>query len=982
MTHEEIRAGIARWLSVFFVSITFSIAGTAFAQDADDETDVDDLEDPGYEEITVTGSRIKRDEFNSSAPIAVITTDRSQLAGLLDSSDILQGSTIASGQQINDSFSGFVPAGGPGANTLSLRGLGAQRTLVLVNGKRWGPSGLRGSTSSVDLTAIPTSLINRFEILKDGASSVYGADAVAGVVNAITKERVDGFQLNMQSQVPEASGGEAYSIDGTFGKVGDNWSFNVGVAYGKQEELLAIDRKWAECPIRPRFTDQDGGGNIDNIDPATGEQLCFGFLYGTIFNAGLRYEPNLDIDDPNDPFFDPFWNGQLRIPFYTEAGTGPLDNQTSSFYRDERNPTQQNIINEGEILSVTSFADYDFSIMDRSATVYYEFYWNRRESTLDGGYRQFFPVVPASNPNNPIGNFSTPEFLNFFGGGFGAQIVLPSYELQATENRAEIDRYNAFVGLKGDISSTWSYDAYFGYSDSDGTYSDEAWLLDRVNASIDGIDDGNGNVVCRDTANFPGCVSPDFFSTAAMLDGDLPAWRDFVSKRTVGSTTFESRQFNGYATGDLFEMPAGTAAAVIGFEWRREEINDVPDIDAQNDNIWGSSTSQITAGADTVREFFGELEVPLFANAVLAEQLTLNLSGRYTDYNSYGDDTTHRVALDWQFNENIRFRGTRGTSFRAPDLYEQFLGNETGFLQIIDPCANYGDNFGPGDSIFQNCASEGLAPDFAGTGSSIRTVTGGSEELEAETSDSWTLGFILTPGDTGISLAMNWFDIEIKDTVASPTENFILNDCYESTGFSSPFCSRISPRDSLGNLTDIDSSLLNIGLQRSKGLDIDVLYQREFSSFDLIVDLTATYIEKQDQELLGQFDEFRGKWGYPDWSAGGDFIVDYRDWRFQWTVNWIGNQSEDPVFDPGTMNLDRPVKTGTATYNTLGVRYTADSWQVVGTIRNMFDEDPPIVGDNVGSQTANRIFNTLPGVGYELLGRSYILQASLFFGGN
>ncbi|MYG11206.1 MAG: TonB-dependent receptor plug domain-containing protein, partial [Gammaproteobacteria bacterium] len=206
------------------------------------------------EEIVVTGSRIRRNTFTSTSPVTVITSERSALAGLLDTTDILQSSTIASGQQIDDSFSGFVTDGGPGANTLSLRGLGAQRTLILVNGKRWGSSGVRGSTNSVDLTAIPSSIVSRIEILKDGASSVYGADAVAGVVNVITKTRQDGLQVNVAGGFPGEGGGEQYGIDAVWGRIGSDWSFHVAADYAKQRELRQSQRDWGACNRRPRLT--------------------------------------------------------------------------------------------------------------------------------------------------------------------------------------------------------------------------------------------------------------------------------------------------------------------------------------------------------------------------------------------------------------------------------------------------------------------------------------------------------------------------------------------------------------------------------------------------------------------------------------------------------------------------------------------------------------------------------------------------------
>ena len=174
-------------------------------------------------------------------------------------------------------------------------------------------------------------------------------------------------------------------------------------------------------------------------------------------------------------------------------------------------------------------------------------------------------------------------------------------------------------------------------------------------------------------------------------------------------------------------------------------------------------------------------------------------------------------------------------------------------------------------------------------------------------------------------------------------------------------------------LTDVDASLLNVGLLRSKGLDIDILYEREFSTFDLTIDLSATHIEKQEREILGEFDDFRGKWGYPEWVAQGDFRADYRDWTFFYTLSWVGSTAEDPV-------SNRICSTDQETYNTVSVRYRGQAdWEVIGTVRNMLDNKPPIVSDGCGSESASRVFNTVPGVGFDLLGRSYSVQVSKGF---
>lgn len=975
------RALLARMfgpITAVFVSAMLLAAPTVSAQDvADEDEATDGAETPRQEvvdEITVTGSRIKRSEFSTTAPVTIITNERSQLAGLLDTSEILQNSTVAAGQQINDTFSGFVTDGGVGANSISLRGLGAQRTLVLVNGKRWGPSGVRGSTNSVDLTAIPTSMIARYEILKDGASSVYGADAVAGVVNAITRERLDGAQLNAQMFTPE-NGGAAYSLDGAWGRVGDNWSFNVAAIYGEIEKTVATDLDYAQCPTRPRV---DGA----NVNPATGEEFCFGFIYG--LQSGpfgfARYEPSLDdATDTANPFYDPDIQGR-GIPFWTTVGLTDDPNQ-GGFYRDTREPAISEVQPDGKTWSLTSFGDYDFAIADRSATAYYEFYYNRRETDVGGGYRQFFPSVPASNPTNIMGLYEsdgvTPGPLAGFG-GFSVLAVLPSYELGGTSNMIEIDRTNTFIGLRGDISESWSYDAYIGHSWSDGEYVEANWLDGQVNASLDAELDGNDNLVCSaaSLALYPDCVAGNLFTEDALLRGILPQdYLDFISKTTVGNTEYTSQQFVGYVTGPLFNLPAGEVQSVFGYEVRREEIDDVPDIDAQNGNIWGSTAAGITAGSDVVRELFTEIELPLLAGQPFAEELTFSGSWRVTDYNSYGSDDTYRVALNYQMIPSVRLRATRGTSFRAPDLFEQFLGNETGFLAALgrDICIDYGANFGPSTNVYQNCAAQGLAEDF-GTGGapSIRTVTGGNQNLEAETSDSETYGIVLQPEFMPVSVAFSFFDIELKNTVASPSIAFVVSDCYTSANLSSPFCARISPRDSMGFLTDVDASLLNVGRLTSEGYDIDILWEQEFSTFDLQVDLTATYIDEQERELLGELDDFEGKWGFPQWSAELDIRADWRDWTFFYSVGWIDETAELPVDN-------RICRTDSETYQSASARYRGADWEVIGTIRNITDNKPPIVSDGCGSQTANRFLNTLPGGGYDLLGRAFVIQLSKGF---
>ncbi len=971
----------------------------AQAQAEDEAADVADAipaaAQPVAEMVIVTGSRIRRDAFTSASPISVITSETSALAGLLDAGEILQGSTVASGQQIDDTFSGFVTDGGPGARSVALRGLGEQRTLVLVNGKRWGPSGIGGGTNSVDLSAIPESSIVRYEILKDGASSIYGADAVAGVINAITVQRFDGLRLNVEGFVPEAGGGELYSADATWGRVGSDWAISVSGGYYQRQSMTRSQRDWAHCDRRPRFTDQDGNGVIENTSPETGEPLCFGFPYGlaafTPFGF-LRYEPSLGQPDPSNPYFSR--PQQFGIPYFTTvpvngwdpasedpADPDPLWDNEGPFYRDTTEPHIENILSDQKLYSLTSFGDKDFDIGGRSANVYYEFYFNRRETDYTGGPGQFFPTVPRTNPTNPFGLYGP---LGRFG-GFGVAPVIPRNNLYPLGSQVEVDRYNAFAGLEGDLSATWSYDAYIGFNRSEGTSAQWQLLDDRVSASLNSTLDANGNLVCAEPT-IPGCVPANLFTEDALLHGRLPSdVLGFITKDTLGKTTYTGYQLSGYATGRLFSMPNGADVnAVIGIETRNEEINDVPDPDAQANNFWGFATAGITKGDDTVSELFTEIEIPLVQGRAFAEDLRFNGSGRWTDYESFGSDYTYRMALDYQMTPQVRFRGTAGTSFRAPDLFEQFQGDQQGFVSaFIDPCISYGETYEPDDIVYRNCQSLGL-PENHGEGGapSILTVVGGNKDLLAENSDAWTAGIVLQPEPQdllGLSIAFTWYEIEILNTVSDVSPSYVLGVCYGSEGLSHPFCSRVSERDENGFVSSVDASRLNVGRQFTRGLDTDFIIEKSFPRFELTIESTIAILKEQTTELFdSEWNSVKG-WGFPKWTGILDVIVDYRDWRFFWRMDVIGDSTEDPVYDPGTTNVDRMYWTENHWEHTLSVRWNNADWTVLGTLRNIFDKQPPLVADGVPRNETSRFFNTLPGVGYDIFGRTFVLQVAREF---
>ena len=285
-------------------------------------------------------------------------------------------------------------------------------------------------------------------------------------------------------------------------------------------------------------------------------------------------------------------------------------------------------------------------------------------------------------------------------------------------------------------------------------------------------------------------------------------------------------------SGEVFEMPAGPAALAVGFHYRQDEILDTPGPITLSGNGWGSSAAGITAGDDTTTAVFTEVDIPLLADKPFIDSLTFNGSVRYTDVDSYGDDTTYKVGLNWAINDQFRIRSTFGTSFRTPALYELYLANQTSFISArnSDPCINWGTKLTNGEisqRTADNCAADGLAPDHLFTVSPTIVTGGGLGVLTAETSEALTAGFVWQPAFADLSISVDYFDIEVKDEVDVIGARAIVVGCYESVFFpNEPLCDlfdRSPPTDPLPNaITEIRDSFINVSRQQNRGVEHSV----------------------------------------------------------------------------------------------------------------------------------------------------------------
>ncbi|TQM12793.1 TonB-dependent receptor-like protein [Pseudoxanthomonas sp. 3HH-4] len=947
--------------------------------------------------VTVTGSRIAKDTFNSVSPVQFITREETTLAGFNSTAAVLQSNTVTGGsEQINNAFGGYVTDGGPGANTLSLRGLGPTRTLLLLNGRRIAPAGSRGSVGSADLNVLPNIMVDRTEILKDGASSIYGSDAVAGVVNIITKTKVDGATVEFQHNATQNGGGDETRWSALMGKTGNNWWVSGSFEIYDRSEMTLGDKDWAsKCPLPLYGRRADGSyGADDYIDPVTGEPKCWGLDAGgvTINTLGTAYllgRPGLGNLGyygtyapevlPSLGGFDYFnrWRPNASITDGDLPGFEGVD----YFGRDTYDPRMKQ---ESLISPTTNYTGFlqggvDLNAMG-DAELYFELLATRRESRQTG-YLQHTIDYAAGNPL--LGAYS---FLPAFaaapadGSTNGRPIAARAFVGWGLyDNWQEVDFFRATTGLRGNLGAEWNYDAYLSHARSEADYYTENRLTDRYAKSLDVVSDGNGGFVCRDTSD--GCVAAPML-TAATLRGELPqAYRDYIMQVTHGNTVYTESTFNLGVNGPLFDLPYGSVNGAFGVEYRRAEIDDTPDPNSVANNLYGFTASQPTRGKDSVQEAFAEVEFPLLSGLPGAEELTVNLSGRYTDYDSYGDDTTWKIGMLYTPVSWLSFRASRGTSFRAPALFEQYLGATSGFTASSgDPCNNWASKTG---NVRDNCASLGLPNNFQQNNSITVLTRGGAETgLSAETSTALTAGVIIQPefpewfGD--LSFAADYYDVQVNNGVARPSGAQVLNLCYGSSpadfNAGTGFCNLVVRN--ANNTLNVTTGYINVATDKVRGWDFTARYVRDIGQGEF----RATAMVSHYLEQLGQtfptdpVRDYAGSLNSPEFTGQLNLSYKLRNWRVRYGLDWVdainGYEYYEKYFDTDYRDTYQ-METDHYFLHSASVQYSGDDWAITGGIRNIADKEPPRIST---SGATNMIGNAPLYSGVDYFGRTFFVN--------
>jgi len=897
--------------------------------------------------VEVTGSRIKHSEYTSISPVQVIEVETNRALGQMETAEFLQKSSIAAGAtQFNHQFGIYVTEGGTGTQTLSLRGLGATRSLVLLNGHRPGPAGTQGRVGAFDLNVVPSAIIERIELLKDGASSIYGSDAVAGVSNIITRRNITTPEITVSTRMPIAGGGEVHTLSAANGWMFANGNITLAGEYWKQEPLKMGDRRFLRCA--EDLVWDANGRRINRVDNSIIGNTRWGGCDHLLINAVD------DLDADTTIRYVPSWDGTTigNLPGYRPRINTTYDDSAQASYTEVRNFPQHDetyIVQGMQRSSAYAAANFSSGAVNWNT----EILFNRRESEYKG-FWQYAPTIANfedAYPNDP--DFRVPNAPS--------ELFRPIMPFRDYE-RQRVDYYYLHSGLDGLFANTWSWSVDGSWTRSRGMYE-----ILGIDASKTGDWDESEDAPTIDYLD-PGFLSGERIDELVAL----------IGVRDRGHTIYDQSVLTASLNGELMRLPwahAGVVSSAIGAEYRKYRIDDQPGFMASNGLLWDSGTARVTRGDDTVKELFAELEADLLGGLVGAEKVNVNISARWFDYASIkGRDSVWKAGLGWQIVPALRLRATKGTSFRAPGLYEQYLDIPPGFLAqfFIDPCIDWNNSTNP--MLRANCAAAGIPSDHSGRGSPIKIYRGGGLGLlKPETSNARTAGLVWTPTAIPLSIALDYFEITVNDQISSLGAINIARSCYGADVWPNNFCNMLVRNPGGGedayNIREIYSNFLNINKQKVRGYDLVAHYESATPIGKIGIE---TQITQTREDVTQVFDtpleggeliaNFIGAIGRPKWVGNLVASLNRRDWTWTWGMDYVAATRRLTPLAPGGnyeyfgyQDARVDSKAASRMYHSISAQYAQDKWSLLVGLRNVFNTKPDRVS---AAATDNRYGNT------------------------
>lgn len=963
------------WLAVF----ALSLASPGLAQQA--PAPAERAARIELEEIIVTGSRLPRREEIAPTPVIGIDAEEIELSGVTNLGEIVDElPALALGLNRTSNF-GIGAADSLGANLLNLRGLGTDRTLVLVDGRRQ-VGAIRGTTA-VDVNSIPVALIDRIEVSTGGASVAYGADAVAGVINVTLKRDFSGIEADVRGGAAGEGDAEDYYVSLTGGGnfLEERGNAVLNLTFNRQRGVEGRDRNWLARQVVPVPNPADTGpgdgipaqilAENGRIPFTTYNGIMAGALTGFLNGPMLEFNPDgsvrsFDVGQPTGGSFNIGGDGLDLTDTLTIAA--PLERILVNAR-----------VNYALVPNVRLFLDAKFQRTEASITSQPtgDFFTHANDG-------DFFLLAP----DNPFLPFDDPQFAAFFAanpGDIGGVEILPGslgrstvllsrFHADLGKRATDVDRdiLSLLAGLEGALPGTrFVWDAFYQYGESQESRTDRNNRHERrFRLATDVTTDASGQPACRATAQATGptfdpdvdnCLPLNIYGSG-IFD---PAARDFVMVDLVSQSQITQHLAGAVLRGELFDLPAGAVSVAGGAEYRRETSDFQPDPLSVQGVVFEGQTLPVR-GKYEVIEGFAEASVPLLSDLPGAQALSVEGGVRFSDYDTVGKTTSWRAGLQWAPIQDIRLRAGIAEAVRAPNIGELFSPVQPGFANFNDPCDKDNVNLGPNpEQRLANCTAElaslGLNPatfDDPLTAVSKEVIVGGNPDLLEETAETLTVGLVFMPRfATSFTATVDFFDIEIEQAIAVPQIDQIVESCYDRfSSTDNEFCGlfeRTSSGALLGAIRDVRATQLNIAALQVRGTDFAVRYRLNtpwLSGGSLGFALVGTYIDLSNfvaASDAAQIDKSAGEISVPRLRGNLDTVFQAGPLTASWRLRYRGEGRVDVQADPEQLSPD---SVGSHVISDVQLRYAfgqqaateaSTGIDVYVGVNNLFDKDPP-----------------------------------------
>jgi len=945
------------------------------------------------EEIVVTGSRIARQDYVSTSPVTTVNAEAFRQTGALTPENFLN--TLP--QVSPDVSSGSNNPDNNGRANINLRGLGSNRNLVLLNGRRVIPG---DNTGAVDVNIIPAALVERVEVISGGASAVYGADAVAGVVNFILKEDFEGAMADVQYTISEKGDGKEKSgyaiLGGNFGDDRGNAVLNIGWAkrdaIGKGERDFSA-QAGSSTSYYPSGSYVASGLNLPSQAAVDSVFARYNVAAGKVArNGSLSFNPDRSL----------FAIGNASTAFDVQNYKGPDSDIAQTFYPNFFSfnfEPQNKLILPLERTSASGFANYEINDW---VEAYGQFLYANYSATsslasspaptgtnaVDPGAGVFFSV-PVSNPFIPadlrqILASRTGDDPTLAGVGasedFRARKRFNVLGPRAAESRFDV--YQVLGGFKGRLPNGWRWDVYGASGKTNMTE------IQRGNVSVSAVErlldapDG-GASLCAGGFNMFG-------------SNELSAeCQQYIGRTAKNLESYEQEVVEGSLSGDLFELPAGNVGFAIGALYYNNRFDFEPDSLLSSGDVAGFNAQDPLRGSVDNTDLYAELLVPLVKDLPLAQSVNFTGGFRYSDHSSAGTFPSYKGEMDWQMVDELRLRGSYQRAVRAPNIFELFSPQDEDNPEVDDPCnANSALRRGPNAAqVRQLCIQQGIPAavidSYTQFNAQIDALAGGNPNLREEKADTYTIGAVITePFDHPLferfSMSVDYYNISIKGAIDSLTPDTILGGCFNADGTNPTYdinnanCRRFR-RTGVGDINGLLQIAENLGAIRTSGIDTQLDWGTELPGGlgDISLNTIVTWADSyRVQEVSGQpFLEYIGSIGddpgdaLPEWKAAFTGTYTYGSAMGQLRARYIGAmRNENVVVDPTSTDEGVP---STWYFDASASWQITEELSIRGGVNNLFDKKPRLYTDSVDSNTDPSTF--------DVIGRRFFMGASVKF---